>query len=173
MADLAGRPGPGPSPRTTPSPPAQTLFDGVWAEFSPNGRYLAYKSMAGEPGRSEVYVRPFPQVDSGRSQISTTGGKPPRVGAERPRAVLPRCIEYADRGAGSDIRIDVSRGQAGEGVRRQVLDTTSTRPYDVSADGNRFLMLKDSGAGDPNATPISMVVVEHWFEELRKRVTGK
>ena len=57
--------------------PAQTLFDGAWAEFSPNGRYLAYQSAAGEPGRSEVYVRPFPQVDSGRWQISTTGGTRP------------------------------------------------------------------------------------------------
>jgi hypothetical protein len=26
---------------------------------------------------------------------------------------------------------------------------------------------------DPNATPASMVVVEHWFEELKQRVNGK
>ena len=56
-------------------PPAETLFDGAWPEFSPNGRYLAYQS--DESGRSEVYVRPFPQVDSGRWQISTTGGTRP------------------------------------------------------------------------------------------------
>ena len=30
-------------------------------------------------------------------------------------------------------------------------------------------MLKDSAAGDPNATPASMVVVEHWFEELKQQ----
>ena len=89
MAALASRPGPGPSSSTTTSPPAQTLFDGVWAEFSPNGRYLAYQSVEGEPGPSEVYVRPFPHVDSGRWQISTNGRDPPRVGAERSRAVLP------------------------------------------------------------------------------------
>ena len=47
------------------------------------------------------------------------------------------------------------------------------RPYDVSADGKRFVMLKGSAAGDPNATPASMVVVEHWFEELKQRVNGK
>ena len=47
------------------------------------------------------------------------------------------------------------------------------RHYDVSPDGQRFLMLKDSAAGDPNATPASMVVVEHWFEELKQRVNGK
>jgi hypothetical protein len=34
-------------------------------------------------------------------------------------------------------------------------------------------MLKDSAAGDRNATPVSMVVVEHWFEELKQRVDGQ
>jgi len=45
-----------------------------------------------------------------------------------------------------------------------------SRHYDVSADGQRFLMLKASAAGDPNATPANMVLVEHWFEELKQRV---
>lgn len=39
-----------------------------------------------------------------------------------------------------------------------------------SADGKRFLMLKDGAGGDPNATPASMVVVERWFEELKQGV---
>ena len=47
------------------------------------------------------------------------------------------------------------------------------RPYDVSLDGKGFVMLKDSAAGDPNATPLGMVLVEHWFEELKQRVNGK
>ena len=47
------------------------------------------------------------------------------------------------------------------------------RHYDVSADGQRFLMLRDSAAGDPNVTPASMVVVLNWFEELKARVPTK
>jgi len=45
----------------------------------------------------------------------------------------------------------------------------------VSSDGKRFLMLKDMTARDPNATPASMVVVEHWFEDPKQRLpaTGK
>jgi hypothetical protein len=42
------------------------------------------------------------------------------------------------------------------------------RSYDVSTDGQRFLMIKDSAAGDPNATPASMVVVLNWHEELKR-----
>lgn len=42
------------------------------------------------------------------------------------------------------------------------------RPYDVSQDGTRFLMIKNSPAGDRNATPASMIVVEHWFDESKR-----
>ena len=44
-------------------------------EISPDGRWLAYHS--NESGRNEVYVRPFPNVDGGRWQISTGGGTRP------------------------------------------------------------------------------------------------
>jgi len=44
------------------------------------------------------------------------------------------------------------------------------RTYDISPDGQRFLMIKDSADGDPSVTPPSMVVVEHWTEELKRLV---
>ena len=55
------------------------LLDDDWNErgaaLSPDGRWLAYTS--NETGRGEVYVRPFPDVDAGRWQISTDGGEWP------------------------------------------------------------------------------------------------
>ena len=55
----------------------------------------------------------------------------------------------------------------------RVFDTQYAQPnparhYDVSADGQRFLVLKASAA-DPNVTPASMIVVEHWLEALSRR----
>ena len=49
------------------------------------------------------------------------------------------------------------------------------RGYDVSADGQRFLMIKDNTSAEQasNATPASMVVVLNWFEELKARVPAK
>jgi serine/threonine-protein kinase len=176
LAGAASRPGPGPSPSTSQAPvepPTQTLFDGGWAEFSPNGRYLAYQSAAGEPGQSEVYVRPFPQVDSGRWQISTAGGTRPawaRSGRE---------LFYLDASNTlTAVPVQTSGSTFSAGKPAKVFDAKYStpfppRPYDVSADGKRFLMLKDAAAGDPNATPVSMVLVEHWFEELKQRVNGK
>ena len=44
-------------------------------EVSPDGRWLAYQS--NESGREEVYVRPFPNVERGRTPVSTGGGTRP------------------------------------------------------------------------------------------------
>jgi len=46
------------------------------------------------------------------------------------------------------------------------------RGYDVSPDGQRFLMIKDNAPSDrsSNATSAGIVIVEHWFEELKARV---
>ena len=56
--------------------PAEVLLNTEFNEqdgrISPDGRWLAYRS--NESGRDEVYVRPFPDVESGRWQVSTAGG---------------------------------------------------------------------------------------------------
>jgi hypothetical protein len=97
------------------------------------------------------------------------GWDAPRVGAERSRAVLPRCIEYAHRSAGPDVGIGVQRGEPAKVFDAKYSTPFPPRHYDVPPDGQRFLMLKDSAAGDSNATLASMVV-EHWFEELKAKV---
>ena len=44
-------------------------------KISPDGRWMAYTS--DESGKSEIYVRPFPDVDKGKWQVSTSGGGSP------------------------------------------------------------------------------------------------
>ena len=43
------------------------------------------------------------------------------------------------------------------------------RNYDVSRDGQRFLMIKDEAAGRETAAP-RMVIVLNWLEELKSHV---
>ena len=175
-ASPASRSGPGSSHSTSPSPVApraQPLFDGVWAEFSPDGRYLAYQSAAGEPGRSEVYVRPFPRVNSGRWQISTAGGTRP-AWARSGRELF--FLDASNRLTAVPVETSGSTFSAGKPAK--VFDAKYAQPfpprnYDVSPDGQRFLMIKDSVAGDPNATPASMVVVLNWFDELKAPVPDR
>jgi hypothetical protein len=66
----------------------------------------------------------------------------------------------------------ISIGRPAKLFDTKYAEPNPARHYDVSADGQRFLMIKDS-LGDQNATPASMVVVEHWFEELKQRAPTK
>ena len=52
-----------------------TEFGARSPTLSPDGRWLAYVS--NEAGREEIYVRPFPDADSGRWLVSTDGGVEP------------------------------------------------------------------------------------------------
>ena len=45
--------------------------------------------------------------------------------------------------------------------------------YDMSPDGERFLMLKEATAADQTAAPTQMVAVLNWIEELKQRVPTK
>jgi len=118
-------------------------------------------------------VRPFPQVDDGRWQISMAGGTRPawaRSGRE---------LFYLDASNTlTAVPVQMSGSTFSAGKPAKVFDATYStrfppRSYDVSPDGRRFLMLKDGAADAPNATPARMVVVLNWFEELKQRVNGK
>src|SRR5262249_53769672 len=54
---------------TAPVPLVSTPFDEEAIALSPDGRWLAYQS--DETGRTEVFVRPFPETNSGKKQVSS------------------------------------------------------------------------------------------------------
>jgi len=165
------RPGSNPASGVSQSavePLAETRFKGSMADFSPNGRYFAYQSE--ESGRSEIYVRPFPRVDNGRWQVSTAGGTRPvwaRSGRELFYLDASNALAAVPVGTSGPT---ISIGSPAKVFDANYAEQNPSRHYDVSADGQRFLMLKASATGDPNATPASMVVVLNWLEELKQRV---
>ena len=61
--------------RHASTPLLQTPFNEQNADLSPDGDWIAYQS--DESGRPEVYVRPYPDVNAGRWQVSTSGGTRP------------------------------------------------------------------------------------------------
>jgi serine/threonine-protein kinase len=168
----------------TPSPEAKTqpiLFSQaqqVDPEISPDGHWLAYASY--ESGQEEIYVRPFPNVNDGRVRISTEGGSRP-AWAHSSRelfyldtngllTVVPVPIQAAGTTFKAGIPTKLLNTAFYEGTTGRGLDL---RGYDVSPDGQRFLMIKDAPAADQSGrTSPGMVVVLNWFEELRAK-TGK
>ena len=153
---------------SVPIPLVATPFRERDPALSPDGRWLVYAS--DETGQFEVYVRPFPDVQAGKWQVSTGGGTGPRW-SHRGNELF-----YRDA-AGDMIAVQVA-GQPTFGlVGRQRLfsannsfSTLDQVLYDVAPDDRRFLMLHvGSGAGTGNSAG-RLILVENFLTELRRAV---
>lgn len=125
-----------------PIPVAETSFNERDAQFSPDGRWIAYTS--DESGRDEVYVQRFPER-TGRLQISNTGGGMVRwrrdgqeifyIAIDGALISVPIATmkTTSDLTAGSPVRLFQTR--VGGPVQ-----TNSRQQYMVSPDGQRFLL---------------------------------
>jgi serine/threonine-protein kinase len=168
-----GGPGPTSASGSTASdvrPLIQTTFSDTAGEISPDGRWLAYYS--NESGRNEVYVRPFPNVDSGRWQISTGGGSRP-AWAKNGRELFYFAPNTAMMAVAVRTTPSFSAGNPTKLFDGPWSVTQSGRTYDVSRDGQRFLLIKDATASNqPSALP-TITVVLNWQEELKQRVPIK
>jgi Tol biopolymer transport system component len=159
-------------------PLVRTSFNEGNGEISPDGRWLAYQS--NESGQNEVYVRPFPNTNTGRWTVSSGGGTRPvwaRNGRElfyvvgatpNPVRMMRVAIESASTFAARapqllfEGRYFVDPGIAGRG-----------RTFDISPDGQRFLMIKDAERIEPRATPQPLIVILNWQELFKPRGTTK
>ena len=140
---------------------------------SPDGRWLAYTS--DESGQYEVYVRPFPDVATGRWQISTAGGFAPHwspVGNE-----LFYLVQQADSVALMGVPVE-SGSTFRPGSPKMLFQgpffngggaVAGPGAFDVSTDGKRFLMIVNA-ASDTGAERPRIVIVQNWLEEVQRLV---
>jgi serine/threonine-protein kinase len=150
-------------------PLISTTFAESGAEISPDGQWIAYYS--NKSGQDEVYVQPFPMVEGGSWQISNGGGTKPawaRNGKE---------LFYLNGGSMMAVPVQTKPSfQAGNPVKLfegQFYVGQNARTYDVSADGQKFLMIKNALAAAAEQGSPNMIVVEHWLEEVKARVQSK
>jgi len=145
-------------------------------KISPDGRWMAYTS--NESGREEIYVRPFPEVNKGRWQISTSGGGGPLWSPDG------RELFYLNGDAVMSVSVKTEPSFDIVGTPQQVLfrgtfvgpDLGEGTPWALSPDGKRFLMMKTVPQTDkaPAAeAPRRINIVLNWFEELKQRVPVK
>jgi len=142
----------------------QSLLHESWTEcnavFSPDGSWIAYQS--NQEGLDHVYVSPFPVPAP--KKISTGGGYNPLWS--------PNGKEIFYRNGDKMIAVTIesepeTRVMASEVLFEGQYYTDGNRSYDVSRDGQRFLMLKES---EDQAAATQLIVVHNWFEELKRLV---
>jgi hypothetical protein len=149
----------------TPTPYLQTEFAESQAQFSPDGRWVAYVSNDSDP--TEVYVQAFPPSGK-RMQISSSGGFRPRWREDGKELffLTPRNILMAVDVNGSTVNFQ-------KGVPKELFPTR-IRPfadhfaYDVSNSGQTFFM-----AALPPPTEADLVqplnVVLNFTSTLKKK----
>jgi Tol biopolymer transport system component len=152
-----------------PVPFLHTKGSAYDAQFSPDGRWVAYTST--ESGRPEVYVVSFDGAKvlsgaggapAGKWLISSDGGWVPRWrrdGKELFYLGLDNSITAVEvEGKGNSFNVG----------RSQVLFVAPVNPfsetYDVSPDGQRFVM-----SASPGEEELPLVLMQNWTARLKKK----
>jgi serine/threonine-protein kinase len=154
--------------------PQDNLFE-TQPKISPDGKWLAYASS--ESGKMEIYVRPFPEINKGKWQVSTGTGLSPLWSPSG------RELYYFSEDDGSVMAVAVETGQAfSMGAPKKLFSrlpyagggSTPGTPWDIHPDGKRFLMLKRQEAAAPAPGGLRKItIVLNWLEELKQRVPVK
>lgn len=145
---------------TKPTTLVASKFDEVAPALSADSRWLAYVSNRG--GQANVYVRPFPGMDT-ETLVSVGGGTEPVWSRSRPEL-------YYRNGAGEMVMLPVLPGNDfSTGPEQMLFSATAYRgdffhaAYDVTTDSQRFVMVRTTESGTLDE---ELIVVENWFEEL-------
>ena len=151
------------------TPLVQSSFVERNGVVSPNGRWLAYET--NDSGGFEISVRRFPEVNDGHWRVSTAGGTRPLWTPSGQELV------YVSP-AGALMRVAVAQAPSWLATKPTLvvkegyftIPGNPGRTYDISPDGQQFLMIKQGGRADDTATPLQIIVVQHWVEELKRLV---
>ena len=131
-------------------------------DISPDGRWIAYATA--ETGQFEVFVRPFANVGEGRWKVSQDGGFSPRWGPDS-RELFYQTSDGAIMMATNVTEPTFTPGPPVRLIEGPYVIDQAQGAFDVSPDGQRFLMLKeDTGAQQ------QIILVQNWFDELQRLV---
>ena len=138
----------------------ETEAPDFYPEVSPDGRWVAYGSQ--ESGQSEVCVRPFPNVEDGRWQITRDGGSEPVWSPDGRELFFRGGVARDMMVVGVDSEPSFSAGNPELLFAAPYLRSAwgRNRPWDVAADG-RFLMIKESANTQESQLAPQIVIVEN------------
>ena len=131
------------------------------SKFSPDGRYLAYLSR--ESGRDEVYVRTFPGAE-GKRQVSFNGGVQLRWSRDGKELFYVEGETLIAVSVTTEPRFEAGKAKRLFSDPNLTWQERTMPQYDVSPDGQRFVMIEPAERSRP-----VIRVVQNWYEEFRDR----
>jgi eukaryotic-like serine/threonine-protein kinase len=143
----------------------QTPFNESYAQFSPDGRWIAY--ISSESQRPELYVTPFPPLPTGpggKRQISTAGTAytQPRWRQDGKEIFY---FSPDQRLMAADVAIKAGTLEVGAVRPLFTLNDAISNPgFDASADGQHFLLR--TSPEQTSAEPLTLI--QNWVEGLKK-----
>ncbi|MEO5589960.1 MAG: hypothetical protein ABIS03_10275, partial [Gemmatimonadaceae bacterium] len=149
------------NPDSAMRPLLVTAYDNFGAAISPNGKWIAYVST--ESRKNQIYVRPYPSVDSARWTISVNGGAEPlwaHSGKElffRTQAGDVMSVPVETQGefrAGTPVKLFTSPSFLGDEYHRA---------YDIDGNDKQFMMVRTSLRGSG-----FLGLVLNWGAEVAK-----
>ena len=145
-----------------------TPFDEEAIAISPDGKWIAYQS--DETGRTEVFVRSFPNTSAYKFQVSNGGGAAPlwsRNGGELFFLATSGDMMTSRVRSGSSLSIAPPEKLFHVADDLLRVEYAYYTPWDVAPDG-RFIMARALRSSGANATTV--VIAENWLQELKARM---
>ena len=153
-------------------PPNESQAGG--AEFSPDGRWLAYRS---NEGGAHIQLQPFPMTGA-VYDIAGPGGAYPMWSRDGSELFYRRAVDTPIQQGPQFIGVDVSLDPSPRFTNERILPIEGMsyffgyRDYDIAPDGERFLMIVPETEAAVSVQEIPQIhVVLNWLEELKERVT--
>ncbi|HWB84207.1 MAG TPA: protein kinase [Bryobacteraceae bacterium] len=150
LESTEGRPG-------KPHPLFQSTLDEMDGQVSPNGKWIGYAAQdAAAESTPDIFIRPS-HATGEKWQISTDGGATPRWRGDS------RELFYYRAGKIMAVSIEeAERGSISIGVPKELFQLPTATSFDVTRDGQRFLVSEQEGSG-----PRPLGVLLHWQDSLR------
>lgn len=145
----------------------RTPADELLPRFSPDGRWIAYRS--NESGSPEIYVRPFPAGNGGKWQISTGGGMYAVWSNNRHELFYETAdnhimvVDYMVEGDSfvpSKPRLWLDKR----------LFFTGISNLDLAPDGKRFLVFSTPEKPGSDKGTVHVTVLLNFFDELKRKI---